>query len=123
MNLIQMENPLAFNDPLPAVETIERMKRLCLERDELIRQLGKKEIVLRAAKRVWMDREEPAVYQATENEATRLALQVRGKMNEIVNVARLIVAESDNGELIRAAEEACLVKREGKCDVVDNWKV
>lgn len=99
MNVAQLEYADQYSDPLPANDMIDRMRMLCLERESALERLEKKEAALRAIDRMpWGVR--PAQRAKLANEADQVTLLVRTLQNEIVEVARLIVAEADNGELI-----------------------
>jgi hypothetical protein len=102
MNLTQMENAYAFADPLPAVETIDRLEELVTQR--------RRELIIEHNRRIQLetfdDRFPGPDWQASDKRV-RLVDQIaqseqrRARIKqEIVEVARLIVAEN-HGEGVR----------------------
>jgi hypothetical protein len=102
MNLTQLENGLALAGALPQVETIDRLEELVTQR--------RREMILERNRRVQLsafDDMHPGVDWQTSDKRIRLVGQIaqseqrRARIKqEIIEVARLIVAEADNEEAV-----------------------
>src|SRR5262245_36803782 len=98
MNVAQMEYGDTYRDPPPTVETRARMRFNQNQYDHAIERLQKTEAILNALKR--LGHENTSDYNRFTNTANQIALQIRDFDNEFVEIARRIVAENDNAELI-----------------------
>ena len=102
MNVTQLENSYTFAERLPLQETAARMDDLCMQR--------RREVILIKNRQAELARNDflcpGEEWQASDrrlrivNQITQSELRLRRVWDEIVEVARLIVAEADNGELI-----------------------
>lgn len=99
MTVAQLEYADAYHDPLPLSDTMDRMKQLCIDREWNYDRLDRKRSALRAVDRLG-DYVKQASRASLVNEADQAARRLREIEGEIVEVARQIVAEADNSELI-----------------------
>lgn len=94
MNVAQIEYANSYSDPLPAADTVSRMGKLCVERDKQIERVERRQSVVNAVNRLHL-----VAATDVNNELTQARLRLREIQQEIVEVARLIVAEANNAEL------------------------
>ena len=105
MTVAQLEHADTFCDPLPAQDTLERMEELFTRR--------RRELVLVKNRRIQLagfdERFSDEGWQMSQgrirltNELNQAELRMAEIEFEIVEVARLIVAEADNLEMINLA--------------------
>lgn len=104
MNVTQLENSYTYAERLPAQTTVDRMDDLCMQRRHELILIKNREIQLGRFDYRWPGED----WQASDrrlrlvNEKTQAELRLAGIWREIVNVARLIVAEADNSETLLA---------------------
>lgn len=98
MNVTQFENAHAYTERLPARSTHERMERLYDDHRRETRIIKNKHELLAFFDRQWPEiKTQPIRDMRNEivNQITSAELRLRRVLDEIVNVARLIVAEAD----------------------------
>ncbi|HKQ90865.1 MAG TPA: hypothetical protein VJZ77_09295 [Blastocatellia bacterium] len=109
MTLRQIEHAATMNyaDELPAGDTLDRMEALFRERrSETVVALTEKARLKSFTRRFTETDEQAANRRAAHtNRLNQADLRRREIKNEIVEVARLIVAEADNAEIIAALED------------------
>ena len=102
MNVTQLENAYTYADRLPTQTTVDRMEQVITDRRRELILLKNRQFKLRTFDNAYAEED----WQASDgrkrlvNQITQSELRLRRVWDEIVEVARLIVAEADNGELI-----------------------
>lgn len=102
-SIAQFEHaPTIYDDPLPTGDTLDRMEALFRERrNETVVALTERARLNCFTRRFTETPEQAANRRAGHaNRMNQAELRVREIRNEIVEVARLIVAEADNADLM-----------------------
>ena len=102
MNVTQLENSYTFTERLPQQTTIDRLEQVITDRRRELILLKNRQFKLRTfdsayAEEDWQasDERKRLVNQITQSES-----RLRRIKDDLIEIARLIVAESDNEELI-----------------------
>ena len=105
MTAIQIENRDAFCDPLPASDTLDRMEEAIRARRREMIVVQTKKMQVEMFDNRFTDMEAQGADRRNEivNRMNQASLRQAGIEREIVEVARLIVAEADNAEIINLA--------------------
>jgi len=92
MTVAQLEYADQYSDPLPTQDTISKLIDLGREYECLVERVERKQTCINAVNKPWLAIT-PASQMRIENELTHLELRLADCKRELVNVARLIVAE------------------------------
>jgi len=103
-SIAQIEYADTFVEALPTNDTLNRMERLLVERHCALKRLERRELVLRALDRPHNWFVSPGERDRITNEVNHAARQVAENKREIVEVARQIVAEANNQELLQVRD-------------------